>query len=110
MVLPVRTVSGLRCRSAWFMDTWHDRPKLFRGGGADSDRYSGTNSDLNCDSDGDCGCDQDRDGDSDRYSDPNGDGDRNRWDANGDGQRNGAGKFDAGGKRSLSDGSEPERE
>ena len=56
MVLPVRTVSGLRCRSAWFMDTRHDRPKLFRGG-ADRDRYSGTNSDLNCDSDGDCGCD-----------------------------------------------------
>jgi hypothetical protein len=85
-------MSGLRCRSAWFMDTWHDRPKLFRGG-ADSDCDGDHRSicHLNRDGDSDRRWDQDCDGDSDRYRGANGDGDCDRWDANGNGQRNGAG-------------------
>ena len=53
-------MSGLRTRSAWFMDTRHDRPKLFGAeAGADPDCDTDHRSicHLNCDGNSDRRCD-----------------------------------------------------
>ena len=46
-------MSSLRTRSAWFMDTWHDRPKLYRTG-ADTDCDADHSSISHINRDGDC--------------------------------------------------------
>ena len=93
MVLPVRTMSGLRCRSAWFMDTRHDRPSLFWAG-----------ADADCGADHRSICHLNRDANSDLN--------RNRCDGNGNARRRayGAGFFDANCKRSLPHGRQHGRE
>ena len=54
-------MSGLRSSSARFMDTWHERPKLFRGGSdtdCDGDHRSDTDHRTICLGNRDC--DRDR--------------------------------------------------
>ena len=63
-------MSGLRSRSAWFVDTGHERPKLFRAG---ADTYC--DGDHRSDTDHRTICHCNRDGDRDRnfYGDRDGD-------------------------------------
>ena len=131
MVLPVGTVPEMRTKSAWSVDPWHCRAKLFSGGtdsdcGCDGksiyhcnrDGYGDRHRIANCNTNGnrnkrsicDCNLDGDCDpnsrsiGDCNRNCNCDGDRDRRPGDGDGDtrGRIDGAGIYDADSKRGQS--------